>query len=682
MFSFDDKRFFGCEVGKFPKEKPHFTPTEDMLHTQQMMKETIDRLLKFEQRTKTEVSDLLREVTADNVTFKKTMRELWITFSDEVKNEINLFESNTDNAISLFIKNIESDYANLSADCKQQIETIVSLFTEKLTAFENSITDSFNTFKDFVNTEIQNYNENLETSFNDYKKSLTAKVEKFITQINTDFNTYKTEINTLISERFTTIESIVNDRLDSQDNEISGAVAYMKTNLSLSVDELLQTMKDNGEINGFLSSDLFPSPKKYEQYGAGDPSISACAQMHRVFFIEKEYTSNNTIDLPGADVTIIGIGGKLINNSAKPLFRQTKRGFKTRFININYEGVGSLFEYDSDDSTLPANTSCHELDVINCTFTHTDNSNYSLYLKGVRESLIQGCTFNSGAGIYVDMGININVDNCIFRSTSYIVACALGSEGIKLSNITAIGCTYGAKFERVAGVQINNSMIDYCGLPLELKGCNDVLISNNYISTATNSTNVAVNLDAYNGYKGHDIKFISNTIKANGDSVVLMYVLNTTYAKFIGNNIKKFKTRGIVMETCAYINFENNDITGETGCQLSVLIDEGDDSTIKFLYNVVNAPIRKSTYRGTCKGNSGFVTENRGEAVISSGSSTVTVTHNLAHKPSKQDILLTPSTGGLSGVAYYVSSVTDTTFTITLGAVADNNIGIVWQIFN
>ena len=102
MLSFDNLPDYEKNKGCFPPERPKYTHQEEVNALSLQMKETIDRLLKWERRTQQKVDDLLSHVTQDNVIFKSTMRDSWVTFLEEVKNEVNLFESTVDSTESLF----------------------------------------------------------------------------------------------------------------------------------------------------------------------------------------------------------------------------------------------------------------------------------------------------------------------------------------------------------------------------------------------------------------------------------------------------------------------------------------------------------------------------------------------------------------------------------------------------
>jgi hypothetical protein len=66
--------------------------------------------------------------------------------------------------------------------------------------------------------------------------------------------------------------------------------------------------------------------------------------------------------------------------------------------------------------------------------------------------------------------------------------------------------------------------------------------------------------------------------------------------------------------------------------------------------------------------NQGIVTASGGQATLTAGATTTTVTHGLAGTPRLQDIVLTPNSGAGSGVFFAVTSVTSSNFVITAQA--------------
>ena len=180
MFDFDENRYFDkpCERHMLPKpEKPRYTISEEIERTYRLMRDTIDKLLKFEERCKKDFDDLSRNVTSDNVIFKTTMREAWAAFIQEVKNEVNLFEGNIDSAVALFQKAMETDYANLSADVMNQIRMNLEEYNSRLTAFETAYTQAFNEYKNGVNATVSDAVLHMKTNLNTTLENLLYEMK-------------------------------------------------------------------------------------------------------------------------------------------------------------------------------------------------------------------------------------------------------------------------------------------------------------------------------------------------------------------------------------------------------------------------------------------------------------------------------------------------------------------------
>lgn len=119
MFEFDEKNYFTpCGRGLFPRDK-NFTLTEDMETTKNELHAMCDRLLRFEKELDAKFADLMSHLASDNTTFKNTFAESYRLFMEEVKKEINNFESNVDNTITLYqrvtdarLEEIEEKLAN------------------------------------------------------------------------------------------------------------------------------------------------------------------------------------------------------------------------------------------------------------------------------------------------------------------------------------------------------------------------------------------------------------------------------------------------------------------------------------------------------------------------------------------------------------------------------------------
>lgn len=259
MFDYTDKPLLmgnGC----FPpekEEKPRFTVQEDLLHTAREMRQTIDRLLKFEQRTKQDFEDLMRTLTSDNVLFKTSMNEAHTLFLTEVKNEINMFEANVSSSISLFQKDIETNYASLSSDVRTAIAENLASMVADFEAFKTQIDNQYNAFAENVNTRIEQNNQTHSQAMADYQRHLTTELNTFEQTITANFDNFVDGVNCTINTFKDTWETIITERLNTQDAKLSDAEMYMKTNLTATVTTLIGDMADNGDFVDIIEGEVF-----------------------------------------------------------------------------------------------------------------------------------------------------------------------------------------------------------------------------------------------------------------------------------------------------------------------------------------------------------------------------------------------------------------------------------------
>ena len=317
-----------CGFGPPPShEKPRYTMTEEVEHTARLMRETIDRLLKFEERAKAELSDLSKNVMSDNVIFKNAMHESWTTFLMEVKNEINVFEANMESDVKMFKAEIESNYATLSEDVHNQIAENLATFEQKVADFEakyekeftdltSSIQEQYNAFVASVNQRIDNYNENTAQAFADFKRQMQAQLNTFEQTMEANYDNFTESVGNSIHEFRTNWEQIITERLAAQDAVISDAEMYMKTNLEHHVETLIGDMHANGEFIDIIEGEVFndlESKSKLEYHHATTAlGANVCAEFaqanNRVFYVPKGEVLEieETLDLTGVDVEING----------------------------------------------------------------------------------------------------------------------------------------------------------------------------------------------------------------------------------------------------------------------------------------------------------------------------------------------------------------------------------------
>lgn len=258
MFDPNDKKPFHHGVGGlFPPEKPRFTLSEDMLHMMNEMRNTIDRMMKFERRVEDEVHDLMSKLTSDNVLFKDTFSAAYNLFTQEIKNEVNLFESNLDNTIKLFVDNLKSDYDGLAEEVQNQHVENLKEYEKKLKEYEAEITAEYDTFKQKIEAEIENGNNANAEASADFQRKLTTELNMFTADMNQKFKNF-TDTVSVANETFkNTWSEIVEDRLDAQDNKLESAYVYMKTNLEATVRTELGDMYDSGDFASILEGEVF-----------------------------------------------------------------------------------------------------------------------------------------------------------------------------------------------------------------------------------------------------------------------------------------------------------------------------------------------------------------------------------------------------------------------------------------
>lgn len=259
MFNFDEKNLFNKPYdGFYPngKEK-RFTFSEEVNATYLEMKNTIDRLLRFEDRMRNEFEDMMKHITSDNVLFKQTFSDSYSTFLREVKNEINLFESNVNNSIMLFQKDIEANYSELAENVNNAVAENLKTFQAQLAKYEETLNNTYNTFRDAIENRLTQYNSNYTQSFNDFCTSINNKIVKAESDLQKAYTQFTTDINNSINSFKNEWSKNIEERLDEQDSKIIDAEFYFKTNLTTSVSDKLSEMEASGELTEIIENEVF-----------------------------------------------------------------------------------------------------------------------------------------------------------------------------------------------------------------------------------------------------------------------------------------------------------------------------------------------------------------------------------------------------------------------------------------
>lgn len=228
-YIFSNPQWGGCGGGHFPPEKPRYTMTEEVENTAREMRNTIDRLLRFEERLKMEIDSLMSKLTSDNVLFKNTFADSHRTFLEAVKNEVNTFEANVDASITLFKNDIETNYSQLSEDVYKTVNDKYIEFVNKLNTYKTELNDTYDALQKHVDT-------------------LVAQSES--------------NMNTL----YANFTATINRKISDMQKTISDAVYYMKANIVETVVAEVMRMKDSGELEDAIADSLKIHTVEY--YGA------------------------------------------------------------------------------------------------------------------------------------------------------------------------------------------------------------------------------------------------------------------------------------------------------------------------------------------------------------------------------------------------------------------------------
>lgn len=396
-----------------------------------------------------------------------------------------------------------------------------------------------------------------------------------------------------------------------------------------------------------------------------------------VFFKRGTYLCGE-VDLPARSVFLYSEEATIQGTSGTHIFKRVERDYLFKCVGLTFTGNSVAFNYDSDEGTLPNGGQRYEYFISGCRFLMAA-AVHAIRLYGAREGLITDCYFKDNSAIYTEFAINTVINNCQFKNCNYMILSKLGSEGLIVSNAVALGCLYGVRAERTTGVQINNSMIDYCDAPVYLQGATDVLIQQNYISTRT--TSPAIHAVKYpDGFRGYNHVIKGNNIRDNysttGSSCI--HYEETDFANIFDNVLANYASYAIVYSDITQSKISRNITRNRSGLGTSPILALTDDATVAIFENTFTQAISR-TYDSSVWNNSGYKTEAVGEAVASPGSSSVVVTHDLDFTPLKRDIQLSQTTAITGGYDYFVSAITSSDFTITFSGTLSNTVGIAWQ---
>lgn len=479
MFTYDEKRFFNpapVEPTCPPPCEPHSFP-EKVEITSRMLRDTLDRLLMFERTMKEKYDDLFSIMTNDNVTFKKLMEDAYSDFVSSVRTEINLFETNTTSVVTLF--------------------------------------------KEAINARLAEFNENYSQAFADYQKELSEYLNTFEDTIREEFNLYKEDVNNIIAQHVA--------RFDAQDAKIDDAVAYMKTNLNATLENLLHEMDENGSLIGVLDTTVCISVKQYGAVGDGvtddtnafKEAITAVGDSGTLFVPNGTYLVSDAIPLVSnmvlagaANAVIVRAANNLENYEVVAIHnvenvtvrnltikgeRATHTGTTGEWGNVvSIKGSKNIRIEDCVCSNGwgdgvyigTGNNGCENVSIVDCTIDNNRRNGISVInCEGIH---VKGCTISNTQGVTPQMAIdfecndanesvtNAIIENCVFKDNKFGVGTGNGSN---LYEIIVRNCSfYGNQ-----GISIFGTSDETVGGNFLVKGCS--FFTNHGVTIGAKSAN-------------------------------------------------------------------------------------------------------------------------------------------------------------------------------------------------
>ena len=284
--------------------------------------------------------------------------------------------------------------------------------------------------------------------------------------------------------------------------------------------------------------------------------------------------------------------------------------------------------------------------------------------------IIKGNVFNNSKLVpsTLDNGETINnlqiVDN-LFDMTSSGSNAAVAPryvDGLLISgNYFSVKDSPGVTFpsDEISNVNIvgNTFVVNGTGMGVSIAGDNGT-ISNNVIKCVSGAA--CMGIDTTGGTTPENWIISGNSIGGSSSaSVAGIRIQVGNNIRLYDNNIYNFPSaKGIYVKNAGTTNtvIKRNIITNVG----TLINNEGTGTIIKF--------------------NEGYLTEKSGNATITSGSTTVAVTHGLSMTPSQNDISITPLSDLTDAINYWVSGVGSSTFTINLDQNPGANVAFAWQI--
>ncbi len=440
---------------------------------------------------------------------------------------------------------------------------------------------------------------------------------------------------------------------------------------------------DDVEIQAAI--DALPSGGGKVVLSEGTFNIAASVALVSNIFLMAQGTS--TILKPSADVDVLIQGATTHTDYHLSSFTiDGDRANRTAGHGILFQGVErciieNLYIHDCDNDGLTLFNDASRSVIRNVTVI--DNDEHGIFVDQSDDVRIEGCYAegNGTDGIRVASGSTRNADDVIishctaFNNTGFGLAQSATAGTMNRAVISA--CTSssntleGINFRRVASGSITGNICTdsdtaegitvYQSDRVDVNGNNS--FANNGIGISIHDSSqieVVGNHVEDNGDPGSAADFPGITVNADAENINHVLISNNQCG---GNG-----TYGINVNAQATRTLANCLITSNR------LYDN-----LTSAYNAGGAGTIAATV--LVRGNDGYVTENSGTATITSGNTSVTITHSLDVTPTLDDLSVTFGEQGTNDYGrWWIDTITSTQFNINVSAdPGASNLDLAWK---
>lgn len=260
------------------------------------------------------------------------------------------------------------------------------------------------------------------------------------------------------------------------------------------------------------------------------------------------------------------------------------------------------------------------------------------------ESNVIGIRATNGSGTTAN---DIRVKDNIFYSNSYDLDAAYGVRWQIEANLFQLTTNQPIIFTSSGGQAIiSGNIFDRVGGPVKLAGTGLNKIDDNIFLSGLNYGIHLSGTVNYNTVSGNILYNGSQTSTNTTDAIILD--TNADHNRIVNNIVLSGYRYGVNVSAAGVTN--------------TVIKDNG-------LHSLGTNAINNSGTGTIIRNNEGYVTENSGSSSITSGSTSVVVTHGLNVTPAAQDISITFKEQGTSDYGrWWVDTITSTQFTLNVSA--------------